>query len=815
MIAILAFGVAADAQIIIKGTIRDVTNNEPLIGSFITMKGLSGVVGVSEVDGTYSLIVPSPTKTQNVILTVSHLGYLEKQLALELLPIDDGETIFQNFDMEPDPLALKEITVTANKVEEELQSVPIAVTAVSSKDMENRTVSSTTEALESIPNLVTDSYLPNQPTFSLRGLASNFDNNGIENSVGLYIDEVYYSRSFNFNTTLMDIERMEVLRGPQGTLFGKNTVGGVIHILSEAPKMTNSGSVELSAGNFNYYQLRGKGNVQLIKDKLALRVAGAYRVRDGWLIDENEAMDESNKTNFWGTRVSLLYQPSDRFELLLKGDYSKDNNAENTLDYIPSNFSARLEVADTNAFDRRSHRNEDGTFFNREVYGGVARMNYKLDKVHTLTYIGAYNGSKSNFLRDFDVSPVDATSFTKNADFKTITQEVRISTPRENRKLFYIAGLYYLAEDITTRDSIALHEPFAQVWQQQFGLPVTPVPGYFEYVAPNSVVNSTSMAGFFAGSVEMSDKIRFNGGLRYTIEKKELSFFQNVGQDFGLISLAVAQVGTDRNPLIRNTEDKEISFNGGLDFQTTDRILLFVNLARGFKGAGFNTEFAPDSLGGTLVFKPEYINSYEFGMKIKYSGRYRLNMTAFITDYKDKQETAPGGSAYRVANAKSAQGVGVEAELAALLAKGFRVDASMGLLRLRYLDFPFSDRVGQPINLSGKRLYKAPEITFQASPSYTTNVGPDLKLRAQLDYFFVGKTYNDIYNTENLARQAAGIVNARLEFATRNSKYSLALWGKNLTDEIYFQHAWEFNFGSHVAINPPRTLGVEFRVNFF
>jgi iron complex outermembrane receptor protein len=262
-------------------------------------------------------------------------------------------------------------------------------------------------------------------------------------------------------------------------------------------------------------------------------------------------------------------------------------------------------------------------------------------------------------------------------------------------------------------------------------------------------------------------------------------------------------------------KDNELSFNLGLDFQTSDRILLFVNLSRGFKGAGFNTEFAPDSLGGTLIFKPEFVNSYEFGMKIKYTGRYRLNLTAFVTDYKDKQETAPGGSAYRVANAKSAQGVGVEAELAAVLGKGFRVDASTGLLRLRYLDFPFSDRNGQPINLSGARLYKAPEFTFQMSPSYTTNIGTSLKMRLQLDYAYVGKTYNDIYNTEALARQSAGVLNGRLEFSTRSSRYSIALWGKNLTDELYFQHAWEFNFGSHVAVNPPRTLGVEFRLNFF
>lgn len=808
--------VLSQAQIVVQGNVRDISNNEPLIGTFITVKGFSNAVAMSEVEGKYQLIVPTPKQAQNIIISVSHLGYKEKQIVLEILPMDDRETIIQNIDLESDPLALQQIIVTANKVEEEMQSVPIAVTAITAKDMENRTVSTTTDALASIPNLVTDGYLPNQPTFSLRGLASNFDNNGVENAVALYIDEVFFSRAYNFNTTLMDIERVEVLRGPQGTLFGKNSVGGVIHVVSEAPKMANSAGVELSAGNYNFYQLRAKGNVQLIKDKLAMRVAVAYKSRDGWLIDENEKLSENNGTLFYGARLSMLYQPTKKLKVLVRGDFGKDDKADFTLDYIPSSFGHRLVVADTNAYDRRSHQNEDGIFFNRQVYGTSGKIEYQLDKNHTITALTSINSSKSDFLKDFDVSLQDATNFTKNAETDAFSQEIRISTPRENRKLFYIAGLYFLKENIKTRDSISLHEIFSTVWQQQFGFPdVQVIPGYFEYVSPNSDVTSTSMAGYLAGSVEMSNQIRFNGGLRFTNEKKDLSFFQNVGADYGLISLAVAQVGSRQKPLLRSVDDKEISFNAGLDFQTTDRILLFINLSRGFKGAGFNTEFAPDSLGGTLVFKPEYVNNYEFGMKIKYTGRYRLNMTAFVTDYKNKQETAPGGSAYRVANAKSAQGIGVEAELAAILAKGLRLDASAGLLRLRYLDFPFSDRNGQPINLSGARLYKAPNITFQASPSYSANIGTTLRLRAQLDFFYVGKTYNDIYNTEALAREGKPILNGRLEFSTPNNKYSLALWAKNITDAVFFQHAWEFNFGSHVAINPPRMLGVELRVNFF
>ena len=207
-----------------------------MIGAFVSIKGTK-LTAVTELNGTYQIIIPSKSTSQKLFVLVNHLGFLDELQVVEILPIDDGETVIRNFDLEPDPLTLKNVTVTANRVEEELQDVPIAATVVTSDDMEKRSVADTEEALAFVPNLVTDAYLPSRATFSLRGLASDFTNLGVENSVGLYIDDVFYSRSFNFNQTLMDIERVEVLRGPQGTLFGKNTIGGVLHIIPEQPQI--------------------------------------------------------------------------------------------------------------------------------------------------------------------------------------------------------------------------------------------------------------------------------------------------------------------------------------------------------------------------------------------------------------------------------------------------------------------------------------------------------------------------------------------------------------------------------------------------
>lgn len=803
------------AQFTFLGTVKNAKTKAGIAG--VTLQILNyKVSGITDSKGYFDLSLPIiKNDTTKMVVVIEHLGFEPLREIILLTRSDNNDLVLREYELEPEAVELDDVIVTANRVEENLQDVPTAVTAIEAKELENRSIVNTVEALESVPNLITDAYLPNQPTFSLRGLASNFDNNGIENSVGLYINDVFYSRSFSFNSTLMDIDRIEVLRGPQGTLFGKNTVGGVLHIITEKPKMGNFGAVELTTGNYNLLQARGKANVMLVKDKLALRVAGAFRKRNGWMLEENPALQDANGTLFYGGRASLLYRPKDNFKITFTGHIGQDDRAEFTTDFQPASFGRRLDYEEANPLDRRSFRNEEDESFDRTILGLNGKIEWQLDSVHTITSITGYNYSQTQSFRDFDVTPIPAATFAKDTKLNTFSQELRISTPRENRKLFYVGGLYYLQESIFARDSIALQEDFAPVWQRQFGIPVMPIPNYFEFVSPNSQVESTSMAAYFSGSLEVSERVRVNAGIRYTLEEKTLDFFQNVGSDFGLIQLAVAQVGSADAPLKREVTDKVWSYNLGMDFKTTEKMLIYANYARGFKGAGFNTEFAPDSLGGTLVFRPEFINNYEFGIKYQFTDTYRINTSAFITDYKDKQETAPGGSAYRVANADSAEGIGMESELTAKYTSGFQMAASFGYLYLRYLSFPFSDRNGQPINLTGNRLYKAPEFTFRFAPAYRLYLNSEISLFAQAEYDYVSKAYNDIYNTEALARQGAGIVNARLAFSIQQERYTIALWGKNLTDELFFQHAWEFNFGSHVALNPPRTLGLEFRVNLY
>lgn len=808
------------SQTIIQGTVKDFTSNEPLIGAFVTVKGLN-LTSVTDERGIYKLLLPSSEEAKRYVLTVSHIGYKDALLAVEVLPVDDGETLFKNVDLEPDPLTIKNVIVTANRVEEEMQDVPVAISVIDAENMKKRTVANTEEAFEIVPNLVTDAYLPSRATFSLRGLASDFVNLGIENSVGLYVDDVFYSRSFNFNQTLMDIERVEVLRGPQGTLFGKNTIGGVLHVIPEKPKMANFGSIEFNGGNFQYLQARGKVNAEVVEEKLAVRVTGAYRSREGWLLERNEKVRDQNGIKFYGTRVSMLYKPDDKLDVLLSGNFTKDVKSDITIDYkVPDNGVVLLPIDSSqyDAFDRRVFQDEENVFFERASYGGHAKLDLKLDRIHKITSITAFNASSSDFLRDFDATSVPAAVFGKEAEISTFSQELRLTTPREDRKLFYVFGLYYLKENLNDQDTLISREGMIPVWQAVTGVPNLP-DTYFEAASNFGDINTTSYAAYVTSSYEIGPRVRLNAGVRFNNEEKTVQYWQRCDCPFGIMSQLVAPtLGSENAPIIRNVTDRALSGNIGMDFKTTDQVLLYVNFARGFKGSGFNISLSPDASveRAAFVFDPENVNNYEVGLKMRANNRFQFNAAAFVTDFKNKQEVVSAGSSIFVSNAETVQGQGFEAEFTGIWTKFFKTEIALGALNMKYQNFPFINPFTfEEVNLSGNRAYKAPDFTLKFAPEFYKQLGPELKLLLRFDYNFVGRTYNDIYNTDSLARKATGILNARLNISTTNERFSMGLWGRNLTNVTYIQHGWTFVFGDHVSINAPRMVGVELRANFY
>lgn len=792
------------------GKVTRAESGEVLIGASVSVKGTTRGT-ITDASGKYKL----NAKGEDLVLIAKYIGFKDREIVVK---INGRDKITVDFAMVSNDTQLQDIVVTANKTEEYLQKVNIAATVISSKDIEQRTSYSTLDALKDAPLVLTDSWIASQTSFSIRGLANNFDNVGFESTVGLYIDDVYFSRGFAFNSALFDIDRIEVLRGPQGTLFGKNTIGGVVNVISEKPEWANSGQGEIVYGNYNYLQLRGKWNYELIKNKLSMRLTGALTRRDGYIKDPNPAINASNGNNYNGLRGTLFYNPNDKTDITFKAYYGRDSKTEQTMIYLSGQDENPLGVP---ASDIDTYSANTPQTFYRNQSGGMLRLNRKVGE-NTFTSISAFNASEDFVKQDFDETIVDVSRWGRKQNLKNFSQEFRLASPRtDDRTVSYVGGLYFLSERIKGLDTSSINEGFIPFARKYLDSKVPDIKGFQETYDVHSDIQSISFAAFASGSYKLSDKLKLNAGARFTSEARKFSFYQNIGyfnyngKPVRLMDTYAAQVASAQNPLTRETNDNVLTYDVSLDYKVNPYVLTYVKFVKGFKGTGFNTSVTRDVTGSALVFKPEYVTSFEAGFKSKFSNRMKLNAAVFYNNYLNKQEFLDQGETVTIVNADKTGGMGAEAEFSAML-KGFRVDISGGVIDMKYKKFIFGkDENGELIDFSGNKLLKAPNVTLSVAPSYTYNLIDKYKVLFGLSINHVGKAYNDISNSEVIARQAATIVNSRISLMPKNGKWSVALWGKNLGNTLYYQHGWEYIWGSQASLSRPRTYGIEMYLNFF
>ncbi|MCU0324608.1 MAG: TonB-dependent receptor [Spirosomaceae bacterium] len=800
------------AQVTIKGRVTRAENGEPLIGATVSVKGSTRGTIVNA-GGTFELKLPESSK--DISLVAKFIGFQDSEKKINFGGLASYEL---NFEMISNDMQLADVVVSARRVEEFLQKVPVAATVINSGEIERRSVYSTIEALNNVPNMLTDSWLASQPSFSIRGLSSNFDNVGFESTVALYIDDVYFSRGFGFNSTLFDIERVEVLRGPQGTLFGKNTVGGVVNVVSETPEFATNGQAEINFGNYGFMQFRGKYNTELVKNKLAFRLTGAYTGRNGFIQDANRNSQAANKTRFGGFRGSLFYRPNDKTNVTGRFFYGRDGKGENTFVYGAGSEGEQPLGLPADGFTN-TNQNTPNTF-ERDQYGASVKIESQL-KFGLLTSITAYNSSIDKYFGDNDQTIKDVSGWGRNQELKNFSQEIRIASPRD-KQFSYIAGLYYLNENIAGRDTFTLASDFLPLAEVLLGKPIGRIPGYLESATTNAQIKSQSAAAFFSGQYRINKQLNISGGLRFTSESKKMDYYQPISyfnfrqKDVRIIEYYAIELGTKNEPVKLSTLDNVFSGDVSLNYEINPFSMTYFKYSRGFKGAGFNTSVTYDSSGASLLFKPEFVNTFEFGYKSKFNERTKFNFAAFYVGYRNKQEILDQGYRISVANARRTNGAGVEGEFSWMY-KRLRLDVSSGLVGMKYRDFIFGeDENGRPINYAGNRLLKAPNFTLSVAPQYTIEL-PSNKYRVILggNINHVGKAYNDISNSEVLARRAATIVNARAALMPKNGKWSIALWGKNLTDARFIQHGFEYEWGNQISWSRPRYIGLEMYLNFF
>ena len=661
-----------------------------------------------------------------------------------------------------------EIVVTAQKREENLQDVPVSVTAFSAEAIRELNVVNSTDIAAHTPNLSIGTPVGegNNPSIVMRGIGLNDFNDNNESNVAMYIDDVYRAALAGQTFQLFDLERIEVLRGPQGTLYGRNTTGGLIHFISKRPTKEFDAYGDLTLGEESQVKAEGAigGGTDTVQGRLSLAV--------------NEASSRA-----W--RGQLFVAPFDGFDALLNVHGGNSN---------PRAPAYQHEGTAGGGFDVFGYQDTDGDVFAGEYdrvgvldienFGTTATLNWELPADMALTWITGFENVEKFHEEDTDMQGSPWVAPTFEADSDEISSELRLSGTQGRNN--WVVGLYWFDYEVDSD-------------QTQLDLSgLGPIDGVILDVAYNQ--DGDSWAAFGQYDFAITDQWELQLGLRYTDEEKDYQYFQSESfQGFGLIyDFSAATVGS-----LSKIDDDNLSGKIGLNYRPVDDLLLFASVARGFKSGGFNAGFIDTNLPLSEVpFKEEKLTSYEIGAKSTFlDGRVRLNGTVFYYDYKDLQALTFEGVSNFISNASDATVWGAEAELVAQPTNRLTLQFGLGVLDTE------ADGINTPSGvLRDRNLVLAPDLSLDGVVSYDLalpGLANDLKL--QMDFTYRESHYFDIVNQPVSQQGDYWVFNARAAYPL-NDNFEVAVFGKNVFEEEYKVYTFDFTgfFGFNQQFYGPR-----------
>lgn len=714
--------------------------------------------------------------------------------------------------------ALEEVVVTAQKRAQNLQEVPIPITAFSGADIERHNFTNIAQLAEFTPNVIFDtttsiSGLSSGAAIFIRGIGQLDFALTTDPGVGTYVDGVYASRSVGGVIDTLDVERVEVLRGPQGTLYGRNTMGGAINVTTRRPGPVLGGNLELTVGSSDRIDARAAIDLPL-SDAVSMRIAASSKRRDGY-VDRVLVGDELGDENRQAARVSLLYS-GDTFELYATADYARID--ENSAGSVLVGVTQAPNVVVFNAFDAPTTNVPgfgtgvpyDGRFITGDpdktfatgptgtqldLAGVALAMTWSLADLE-IKSISAFRDTEGEFFRDPDNSPLTITH-TSNPDYEhqQWSQELQLTGKALAGRLEYVGGLYYLTEEGT--DNVFV--------------PLAPSLGFITNLAE---VDNEAYAAYGQATYSLTDQWRVTGGLRYTQEDKAYDPFQYI-----LFGPAGPAPGV-AVPLIPDAPVSErfeqTTGRVAIEFQPGDDLLAYLSFTQGFKSGGFNIRYVVPR-ASALSFDPETLDAYEAGFKWQSAGdRLRLNGTAFFMDYSDIQvQVFEVGGGPLTQNSGTAEIKGAELELVAAATPNLRLGVGLG-----YTDAAYTDLNPPTIDLAASltkdaKLPNTPEFTANASLEYEFVRSWGL-LGWRVAYSHTDDVYNDAQNSPFLFQEAYDVWNGSVRYANPTEIWEVVLFGTNLGDERYISSGdSNFGLGFHEAnYNRPREFGLTVRWRF-
>lgn len=713
-----------------------------------------------------------------------------------------------------------EIIVTATKKAKSMQDIGTSVTAFTGDQVKELGFQSATDVVAHTPNLSFAQPLGegNNAIFSMRGVSLNDFAENNEGPVAVYTDEVYMATLAGLAFQTYDVERVEVLRGPQGTLFGRNSTGGLVHYITKRPTEETEGYVNLTYGSHN--QVRAEGAVGgALSENTSARLSGFYNTHDPYV--ENRIGRDSNEANAYGGRLQLAFEPSDQLSINLKGTYGQVDTVAPTFQHTAIRLNAaglneELPIGDINPIcaglggltgpgqDCFGYRDTDGDPYANDIdrndvnaaldvktVGLSGKIEWKGDKFDIVS-ITAFDQLDKVYGEDTDVGPVPAFNVSNFVDSTQFSQEFRISG--ETSAADWLAGVFYFDREVDGSTEL-----------DQRGIAFSYPQGFY--------VDETQSIGVFGRvDYQLSEKVSIIAGARYSQDKKDYDYF--VVDSTGITATPPAGVapedfrffefnGSTAGDLASQKADLW-SYHLELDYEPTDDILLYASASQGTKGPGYTNGtlgfFGPEPFDG-IGYGRERLRSYEAGIKsILADGLARFNASAFYYDYDDFQAFTFVGGFLRIVN-QDASIKGLEAELVTSPIKGLDLTFGGALL-----DTDFAS--------TGNDLALAPSVSFNAIGRYEWEMASGM-MAVQADYTFTGKQYFGIGNDPSLEEGGFGILGARLSYMPTDS-LDISIWAKNLTDTEYRSYAVPVDFAGFQQnmIGRPQWLGATLDVSF-
>ncbi len=725
----------------------------------------------------------------------------------------------------PDPALsqdiLEEITVTARKRSQDVQDVSMSISVLTGEQVAERTIMNAQDISWFTPGLyATGSSGDTDPLYTIRGIGLNdaFSNNNP--TVGVYLDEVIQPLVPMMGFQLYDLERIEVLKGPQGTLYGRNTTGGAVNVFTRRAGEELNGYARVDFGEFERFEFEGAVGGPL-SETLSARVAAlSIQQNDGWLLNAFNGQ-RIGQLDQLSVRGKLEWTPTDEFELIATVTRSTDKSdsaGREHVGFLDGPFSGNLCQA---AIEGRRDETQCVSFLgysdlledrytieNSSFYGQdqdaestavTVRINWDIGDT-TLTAVTGYSEYDRVYNEDADGTPLIMIDVQSTNAIDALSQEIRLSGSTAGGFDWVIGG--FVSED-------ELFFDFQQALDEHI---------FLSRVSQNFTQVGKSWALFAHGQLPLSDRTRLVGGLRYTDEEKTFDYFGFDHDPFGTSAFPAIGIAPVSRYFDKSTSD-EVTGEIGIEFDVSDDAMMYANVTKGFKSGGYKGAIS-FSLPELEPFDPETLYAYEVGVKSTLAdGRLRLNAAGYYYDWKDFQafvtEIRGGVPVLVLANAGDAEVSGLELDAQWAPVDGLQLWLGANLMDTEITRYNTIPGTGDN---QGNRLSNSPEVMINARARYEFDVGQSGWLAfAASDLVYRSKVYYSLGNNGQSAQDAIWLWSGRAGLVSADEHWSISVWGKNLTDKFYKTQSYD-NLGgifpSQNYLGMPRSYGISVKYSF-